>query len=112
MSTPAARQRPGMGRGFGGPGRPGMSMPVERPKDFRNTVRRLGRRLRPERIRIAFVIAMTSASVAFTVFGPKILGNATDVLFNGVIGKRLPAGMSKQQVIALLQSRGEDSSPT
>ena len=38
MSTPAARQRPGMGRGFGGPGRPGMSMPVERPKDFRNTV--------------------------------------------------------------------------
>jgi ATP-binding cassette subfamily B protein len=84
-----------------------MSMPVERPKDFGNTVRRLGRRLRPERIRIAFVIAMTSASVAFTVFGPKILGNATDVLFNGVIGKRLPAGMSKQQVIALLQARGE-----
>jgi ATP-binding cassette subfamily B protein len=84
-----------------------MSMPVERPKDFRNTVRRLGRRLRPERIRIAFVIAMTSASVAFTVFGPKILGSATDVLFNGVIGKRLPAGMSKPQVIALLRSRGE-----
>jgi ATP-binding cassette subfamily B protein len=84
-----------------------MSMPVERPKDFGNTVRRLGRRLRPERIRIAFVIAMTSGSVAFTVFGPKILGNATDVLFNGVIGKRLPAGMSKQQVIALLRSRGE-----
>ena len=82
-------------------------MPVERPKDFGNTVRRLGRRLRPERIRIAFVIAMTSGSVAFTVFGPKILGNATDVLFNGVIGKRLPAGMSKQQAIALLRSRGE-----
>ncbi len=107
MSTPAARQRPGMGRGFGGPGRPGMSMPVERPKDFRNTVRRLGRRLRPERIRIGFVIVMTSAGVAFTVFGPKILGDATDVLFNGVIGKRLPKGMSKQQVIALLHSRGE-----
>src|SRR5208283_4951385 len=106
MSTPAARQ-PGPGRGFGGPGRPGMTMPVERPKDFGKTVRRLGRRLRPERIRIAFVIAMTSGSVAFTVFGPKILGNATDVLFNGVIGKRLPAGMSKQQAIALLRSRGE-----
>lgn len=107
MSTPAARQRPGMGRGFGGPGRPGISMPVERPKDFRNTVRRLGRRLRPERIRIGFVIVMTSVSVAFTIFGPKILGNATDVLFNGVIGKRLPKGMSKQQAIALLRSRGE-----
>jgi ATP-binding cassette subfamily B protein len=84
-----------------------MSMPVERPKDFGNTVRRLGRRLRPERMRIGSVIAMASASVVFTVFGPKILGDATDVLFNGVIGKRLPVGMSKQQVIALLQSRGE-----
>jgi len=84
-----------------------MSMPVERPKDFGNTVRRLGRRLRPESIRIALVISMASGSVAFTVFGPKILGNATDVLFNGVIGKRLPAGMSKLQVIAMLRAKGQ-----
>ena len=105
MSTPAARQRAGMGRGFG-PGR-GMSLPVERPKDFRNTVRRLGRRLRPERFRIGLVMSMAAASVTFTVFGPKILGNATDVLFNGVIGKRLPAGMSKLQVIAMLRAKGE-----
>ena len=82
-------------------------MPVERPKDFGNTVRRLGRRLRPESIRIALVISMASGSVAFTVFGPKILGNATDVLFNGVIGKRLPAGMSKLQVIAMLRAKGQ-----
>ncbi len=82
-------------------------MPVERPKDFGNTVRRLGRRLRPESTRIALVISMASGSVAFTVFGPKILGNATDVLFNGVIGKRLPAGMSKLQVIAMLRAKGQ-----
>jgi len=84
-----------------------MSMPAARSKDFRGTVRRLALRLRPERFRIAVVLVMASASVAFTVFGPKILGNATDVLFNGVIGKNLPAGLSKQQVIALLRSRGE-----
>ena len=84
-----------------------MGMPVERPKDFRNTVRRLARRLKPERIRIAWVVLMGSASVAFTVFGPKILGSATDVLFNGVIGKRLPAGMTKAQAIAILRSKGE-----
>ena len=82
-------------------------MPVARPKDFGNTVRRLGRRLRPESTRIALVISMASGSVAFTVFGPKILGNATDVLFNGVIGKRLPAGMSKLQVIAMLRAKGQ-----
>ena len=58
---------------MGGPGR-GLGVPVERPKDFRNTVRRLGRRLKPERFRIAWVVLMGSASVAFTVFGPKILG--------------------------------------
>ena len=82
-------------------------MPVERPKDFGQHGPASRSPARPERIRIAFVVAMTSASVAFTVFGPKILGDATDVLFNGVIGKRLPAGLSKQQAIALLQSRGE-----
>ncbi len=106
MSTPAA-QRPAVRGGFGGPGRMGMSMPAERPKDFGNTVRRLGRRLRPERVRIAFVVLMGSASVGFTVFGPKILGSATDVLFNGVIGKRLPAGITKQQAIAVLRARGD-----
>jgi ATP-binding cassette subfamily B protein len=82
-------------------------MPTERPKNFRNTVRRLGSRLRPERIRIGLVAAMGSASVAFTVFGPKILGSATDVLFNGVVGKHLPAGLTKAQAIAVLRSRGQ-----
>jgi len=106
VSTPPAQRGPG-GRGqMGGPGR-GLGVPVERPKDFRNTVRRLGRRLKPERFRIAWVVLMGSASVAFTVFGPKILGSATDVLFNGVIGKRLPAGMTKAEAIAILRSRGE-----
>ena len=44
---------------------------------------------------------------AFTVSGPKILGNATNVLFNGVVGKRLPSGLTKQQAIALLRSQGQ-----
>ena len=105
MSTPAGQQRPRPGGGFGG-GRH-MAMAGERPKDLRRSVRRLGRRLRPERVRIALVVIMGSGSVAFTVFGPKILGSATDVLFNGVIGKRLPAGVTKQQVIAILRAKGE-----
>ncbi|MGD0944424.1 MAG: ABC transporter ATP-binding protein [Acidimicrobiales bacterium] len=84
-----------------------MAMAGERPKDLRRSVRRLGGRLRPERVRIALVAVMASGSVAFTVFGPKILGSATDVLFNGVIGKRLPAGVTKQQTIAILRAKGE-----
>ncbi len=57
-------------------------------------------RLRPERIRIASSWRSGSVSVALLVFGPKILGNATNVLFDGVVGKRLPAGMTKAQAIA------------
>ncbi|MGD1011169.1 MAG: ABC transporter ATP-binding protein [Acidimicrobiales bacterium] len=82
-------------------------MPVERPKDFRGSVRRLGARLRPERVRLALVVVMASAGVAFTVFGPKILGEATNVLFNGVIGKRLPVGVTKLQAETVLRSRGQ-----
>ena len=104
MSTPAGQRQPRAG-GFGG-GRH-MAMAGERPKDLRRSVRRLGGRLRPERVRIALVAVMASGSVAFTVFGPKILGSATDVLFNGVIGKRLPAGVTKQQTIAILRAKGE-----
>ena len=31
-------------------------------------------------------------SVGFLVTGPKILGNATNILFDGVVGKQLPPG--------------------
>ena len=41
------------------------------------------------------------------VIGPKILGNATNVIFNGVIGKNLPAGMTKAQAIASLRAHGQ-----
>ncbi|HKH87951.1 MAG TPA: ABC transporter ATP-binding protein [Acidimicrobiales bacterium] len=58
-------------------------------------------------MRIAIVLVLGSASVAFIVFGPKLIGNATDVLFNGVVGKHLPVGLSRQQLIAVLRSRGQ-----
>jgi len=40
------------------------------------------------------------------VFGPKILGMATDVIFTGFIGKSLPSGASKEQVIETLRAQG------
>src|SRR6202022_305918 len=41
-----------------------------------------------------------------TVIGPKIIGNATNVIFNGIIGKSLPAGITKQQAVAALREQG------
>jgi len=100
--------RPGGGMRRGpGMGRPGMGAPPERSKDFRGTLRRLFARLRPERTRLLIVLAFGVASVGFLVAGPKILGNATNVLFDGVVGKQFPAGVTKAQAVALLRAHGQ-----
>jgi ATP-binding cassette subfamily B multidrug efflux pump len=80
--------------------------PAERAKDLRGTLRRLLARLRPERLPLAAALMLGVTSVAFMVTGPRILGNATNVLFNGVVGKLLPAGTTKAHAIATLRAHG------
>src|SRR6266508_936651 len=102
MGRPGNRPGARPGGGF-----MGMGMPVEKSKDFRGTLRRLVARLRPERVTIAIVAVLASASVVFSVIGPKLIGNATNVIFEGIIGKTLPAGMTKDQAVEALRSRGQ-----
>ena len=90
-----------MGRG------PGAGMPAERSKDLRATVRKLLARLRPERLKLVTAVGLGVISVGFMVTGPKILGNATNILFDGIVGKRLPAGMTQAQAEALLRAHGQ-----
>jgi ATP-binding cassette, subfamily B, multidrug efflux pump len=59
-------------------------MPLERSKDFRGTLRQLGRRLTPERWRVALVVILSAGGVLFYALGPRILGEATNVVVNGV----------------------------
>ena len=100
--------RPGGGMIRGaGMGRPGLGQPPERSKDLRGTVRRLLARLRPERVRLVIVLVFGVTSVALLVTGPKILGEATNVLFDGVVGKQFPAGITKDQAVALLRVHGQ-----
>ena len=70
-------------------------------------MRRLLARLRPERVRLVIVLVFGVTSVAFLVTGPKILGDATNVLFDGVVGKQFPAGVTKEQAVALLRAHGQ-----
>ncbi|NUW40214.1 ABC transporter ATP-binding protein [Nonomuraea rhodomycinica] len=84
-----------------------MSGPAEKALDFGGSLRRLLRLLRPERALLAVVLALGTASVALTVTGPKILGHATDLIFSGIIGARLPAGATKEQAVAGLRARGQ-----
>jgi ATP-binding cassette, subfamily B, multidrug efflux pump len=97
--------RPG-GRGFGGPGMFGMALPPQKTKDMGKTLRQLLARLRPERVPIVVSALLATGSVAFTVIGPKLIGNATNVIFDGILGKPLPAGLTKQQVVAQLRAQG------
>ncbi|TMC27691.1 MAG: ABC transporter ATP-binding protein [Chloroflexi bacterium] len=97
--------RPPAGRGFGG-GMGGM-LPAQKTRDLRKTLRQLLARLRPERMPIAVSVILALAYVALSVIGPKIIGNATNVIFNGVIGKALPAGLTKQQAVAQLRAHGK-----
>ncbi|HEY8807499.1 MAG TPA: ABC transporter ATP-binding protein [Candidatus Limnocylindria bacterium] len=103
--------------GPGGPGRPAGGGPMmmgfamnaaTKPKNFRASLARLLRTLRPERRLIALVLVLGVVSVVFAVIGPKLLGNATNILFDGVLGKQIPAGVTKEQAVAGLRARGQD----
>jgi ATP-binding cassette subfamily B protein len=76
--------------------------------DFGSSARRLGGRLRPERVRVVFVFLAAVVSVALSAIGPKVLGQATDLIFAGVIGSRLPEGMTKAQAIEAARAQGQD----
>ncbi|AMT70211.1 ABC transporter ATP-binding protein [Mycobacteroides immunogenum] len=81
--------------------------PAERSRDFRATAVRMVRRLAPQRFLTITVIALSMTGIAVGVIGPRILGHATDLLFNGVIGRALPAGQSKEQAINAARARGD-----
>ncbi len=67
-----------------GPRMMGPTVPVERSKDFRNSTLRLISWMRPERFRLILVLSSAVISVMMSVVGPKILGNATNVIISGV----------------------------
>jgi len=61
-------------------------MPVERSENFGKSAKRLLGRLRPERARAILVICFALGSVTMAVLGPKILGQATNVIVDGLRG--------------------------
>ena len=64
---------------------PGAMMPGEKAKDFKGTMRKLLAYLSRFLPAVIFVLICAAASTVFSIFGPKILGNATTKLFEGLI---------------------------
>ena len=94
-------------RGFGGGPFGGPGLPPEKPRNMRASLMRLVGNLRPELTRILLVIVLAIASVACAVVGPKILGNATDILFDGVVSQQIPPGLTQQQAVDALRAQGQ-----
>ena len=89
----------------------GMGMPVAKSKDFRTSFLRLLRELRPERGWVLIVVAFAIVSVVLAVIGPKLLGEATNIIFEGVVGQQMGAmglaDVPKEQVVEMLQAQGQ-----
>ena len=69
------------------PGPMGRGPASERAKDFKGTIKQLIAYIAHERIALIVAIACAIASVVFNVVGPRILGQATTELFNGLAAK-------------------------
>ncbi len=85
----------GPGRGPGGPGfggMGGMGMPVQKPKNFKGTLRRLSRYLAPFKFNLIIVLVTAILGTTFGIFSPKLLGHATTRLFEGMTGSGIDFG--------------------
>ena len=107
----AAEARRGPRR-TGGPPHMAMGMPAEKSISFGPSARRLLGWLAPERLKVTTVIVLVVLSVVLSSVGPKILGQATDLIFAGLVGKMLgtniPAGTTSAQVIESMRAQGQD----
>lgn len=90
-------RRPAPGRGShgrgGGFGPRGIGRPVEKAKDFRGTLRRLAGYLRPYKWKLLLVMIAAIVSNIFSILSPRIMGQATTILFAGMMGRLQGTGV-------------------
>ena len=95
--------------GRGGPMAGMMGGPPQKSKDFKGSLRRLLREVGEERKSLYAVFILITAAVTIGSFGPKILGRATNEIFYGFLGRKLPAGLTKAQVVSELRAKGQNN---
>lgn len=95
----------GMGRGPAG----GMTMPVEKAKDFKGTLMRLVGYLAPQKMKFIAVGILAIVSTVFSIFGPKILGKATTKIADGIVAQymyyyKIQAAIQQNQPASVIDS--------
>ncbi|MEU9335805.1 ABC transporter ATP-binding protein [Streptomyces sp. NPDC048290] len=81
--------------------------PDSRSLDFKNSAKRLVGQFRPERLTIYALLVCVVISVGLSVIGPKILGDATDLVFAGIVGRQMPSGATREEMLADMRARGD-----
>jgi ATP-binding cassette subfamily B protein len=116
----AAARGPGQGpaQGFkateriaapmGGPGRGPMAggMVGQKAMSFGPSAKRLVGRMRPDAAGAALVVALVVVSVLLMSIGPRLLGHATDLVFRGFVGSRVPPGTPDSALPEAVQGQG------
>ncbi|QTX03365.1 ABC transporter ATP-binding protein [Agromyces archimandritae] len=86
----------------------GGGMPPGKPANFGKSFARLIGLLKPHAFAFAFVSLLGAIGVVLTVAAPKVLGEATNLIFEGVVSKQMPPGATKEQVVEGLRAGGQD----
>ncbi len=81
--------------------------PDQQSMDFKGSSRRLLRQFRAERVTLSVMLFAVVASVTLSVIGPKILGHATDLIFAGLVGRRMEGGQSREEAIERIRRGGD-----
>ena len=76
--------------------------------NFGQSFKRLVGLLRPHAFAFVFVTILGAIGVVLTVIAPKVLGEATNILFEGVVSSQLPAGATQAQVVQQLRDSGQN----
>lgn len=80
----------------------------EKALNFRGTLARVLRLFRAERVAIIAMIFLATLSVVANVLGPRVLGQATNIIFDGAISSQFPAGTPPELIIDALRADGEE----
>ncbi|MEU8435100.1 ABC transporter ATP-binding protein [Streptomyces sp. NPDC029216] len=89
-----------------GPGGRMMMGSPQRSMDFKGSGKRLLGQLAQDKAKLWGMVAAVVGSVGCSVVGPKILGEATDLVFAGIVGRELPKGLTKEQALEGLRAQG------
>ena len=97
VKPPSPEARAGAGGRFHSVG-----VPTERSKDFQGTASRLAVRMRAEQRGVLVVIVLAVVSASMVVVGPKVLGWATDEVFDGITGRNGADGIDFDRLRGIL----------